>query len=274
MRGSQTRLRLPARVRRGDAITAQWANEIVSALDTLNRRAQPEQPRRVSPSAPGTHPFKLSVSYDSDTSEYRLKAHYGRVTATIWKANGASAATIASREVAVGYDSGTGASGKLVGDDFSLSSEGYLVLADSTTYGIWLTVPVTAVAELVRPASGGEYRTVTSYHNESSATIVSDSTNTESSDAGTKSTGGAVYYYLGQVVTSDDGTSTVKQYRRSDVSQGLGMLPTGLVSTDDDNSLVAGTDGALWAPPIVSTDADNSISAGSDGGAFYEEPPP
>ena len=51
------------------------------------------------------------------------------------------------------------------------------------------------------------------------------------------------------------------------------MLPTGLLSTDDDNSLIAGTDGALWVPPIVSTDPDNSISAGSDGGAFYEEPP-
>lgn len=223
-------------------------------------------------STPYQHPWKLDPSYDTGSSQHRLKVHYGRVTAAVWQNNGASATTLGSTEVSAGYDTGTGVSGKLVGDDFSASGEGYLVLSASTTYGIWLLVPVSAATDLVKPASSGEYRTVSAYQNSSAATIVADSTNTLASDAATKSTGGVVPVYLGQVTTGGDGTATTKQYRRSDVVVWTTMAPTGLVSSDVPNDLVVGTDGAL-SVVVVSEDADNDISAGSDGGAYYEEPP-
>jgi hypothetical protein len=217
------------------------------------------------------HPWKLLASYDSGEEEHRLKLAYGRVMATVWKDNGASATTIGAAEVQVTYDAGTGVSGKLVGDAFSASGEGYLVLAAETTYGIWLQVPVAGATELVKPGSSGEYRTVTSYQNSAGASIVADSTNTLPSDAATKSTGGMVPFYLGQVITGEDGTATVKQYLRSDVFVGATLAPTGLVSADVPNDLTTGTDGGLLVI-VVSRDDPNDISQGSDGGALYEEP--
>jgi hypothetical protein len=83
--------------------------------------------------------------------------------------------------------------------------------------------------------------------------------------------GSAVAFYIGKVVTTTDGAVTISQYRRSDISMGNSALPLGLISTDADNSLVAGTDNGLWVR-VVSGDASNSISGGSDGGAYYDAP--
>jgi hypothetical protein len=86
---------------------------------------------------------------------------------------------------------------------------------------------------------------------------------------------GQAVFYIGQIETGSAGESTVKQWRKSDITFGNIAIPDDLhfVSTDANNGITVGSDkGAFKAGPTVSTDANNSISTGTDGGAYYDAP--
>jgi hypothetical protein len=59
-------------------------------------------------------------------------------------------------------------------------------------------------------------------------------------------------YYIGQIQTFSDGSSIIKQWRKSDICVGNMVLPADL--------------------RIVSADTPNDIQVGTDGGALYDAP--
>jgi hypothetical protein len=158
-----------------------------------------------------------------------------------------------SADQSLSYDSSAGA---FRGDDFDTNTLGEMSLSASTVYGVWVTSGITA-----SPGYGSrqtDYDKLDDYR-AGGATVKISSTYTAYTDAATYAatlvgglTVGTGVFYIGQIETFTDGSYTVKQWRKSDITVGNIAIPDDL--------------------HFVSTDANNSISAGSDGGAYYDAP--
>lgn len=263
-------INIPSRIIPGSktAVTADWANDIREAIVRLARR---KSRGNAGGSGNSSYPFKISVATVS--TELRLYVSAGRATAMVWPSG--SAYPVFSEILCV-YSSG----GSLKDDPFDPYSGtlGYDVLTAPTTYGVWLNISLETGGGTNLPAGIGEYGGVLSVQGSvGGANIAVSSTYPDPDDGPAYSasvTGSHVaMIYLGKVVVDSDSVATIKQYRKSDVIIPIATLPTALISTDDNNSLMVGTDGSLFVPPIVSLNPLNSISVdATDLGAFYEEP--
>jgi hypothetical protein len=239
---------VPAVKKRGDAITAEWANQLRDAVVRLKNRGTID---RVFTSGKGyVHPYKIFVNYDG--SDYSMQMQIGRFTVMkLISVSGNFALISADQELA--YDSSAGA---FRGDDFDTNTLGYMALSKSTTYGVWVTSGIAKA-----PGYGStqdDYDKVDDYR-AGGATVKISSTYTSYTDAATYAstlmgglTVGEAIFYIGQIQTGSAGESTVKQWRKSDITVGNVVIPDDL--------------------HFVSTDVDNSITAGADKGAYYNAP--
>lgn len=239
---------VPAVKKRGDAITAEWANQLRDAVVRLKNRGTID---RVFPSGKGyVHPYKIFVNYDG--SAYSMQMQIGRFTVMKLIQVSSNFALI-SADQALAYDSSAGA---FRGDDFDTGTLGEMALSASTTYGVWVTSGVTE--SLGYGSRQTDYDKLDDYR-AGGATVRISSTYTLYSDAATYAatfvTGlsrGQAVFYIGQIETGSAGESTVKQWRKSDITFGNIAIPDDL--------------------HFVSTDVNNSITVGSDKGAYYDAP--
>jgi len=239
---------VPSVKKRGDAITAEWANQLRDAVVRLKNRGTID---KTFPVGGGyVHPYKIFVNYDG--SAYSMQMQIGRFT-VMKLINVSGNFALISADQYLSYDSSAGA---FRGDDFDTSTLGKMALSASTTYGVWVTSGVAKA-----PGYGStqeDYDKVDDYR-AGGATVRISSTHTAYTDAATYAStliGGLVVgeaiFYIGQIQTGSAGESTVKQWRKSDITVGNVVIPDDL--------------------HFVSTDVDNSITAGSDKGAYYNAP--
>jgi hypothetical protein len=263
---------LPAITRAGQPVTAAWANQIRTALDRLKNRGTIDKSYPIMPGY--VHPYKIFVNYTSGS--YEMQMQIGRFT--IMRLGSASGiAKLITDERYIAYD---GSAGAFLGDDFDTNTPGGIYLSSSTTYGVWLTSGVSETLGFGNPGLG-QYDTIDDYK-AGGATVRVSSTYTVYSDAVNYAlslisglSDGATVYYIGQIQTFSDGSSIIKQWRKSDICVGNMVLPADLriVSADSNNGIIEGSDGGAFKEgPTVSADANNSISTGSDGGAYYDAP--
>jgi hypothetical protein len=240
---------LPAITRAGQPVTAAWANQIRTALDRLKNRGTIDKSYPVMPGY--VHPYKIFVNYTSGS--YEMQMQIGRFT--IMRLGSASGiAKLITDERYIAYD---GSAGAFLGDDFDTNTPGGMYLSSSTTYGVWLTSGVAVTTGYGNPG-GGQYDKIDDYK-ASGATVKVSSTYTVYSDAVNYAlslisglSDGATVYYIGQIQTFSDGSSIIKQWRKSDICVGNMVLPDDL--------------------RIVSADTPNDIQVGTDGGALYVAP--
>lgn len=263
---------LPPITRVGQPVTAAWANQIRTALVRLKNRGTIDKSY---PIVPGyVHPYKIFVNYTSGS--YEMQMQIGRFT-TMRLASVSGIAKLISTDQNISYDSSAGA---FLGDDFDTNTPGAMYLSSSTTYGVWLTSGVTETLGFGNPGLG-EYNNIDDYK-AGGATVRVSSTYTAYTDAlnlalslSTGLSDGATVHYIGQIQTFSDGSSIIKQWRKSDICVGNMVLPADLriVSADSGNGIIEGSDGGAYKEgPTVSADANNSITVGGDGGAFYDAP--
>jgi hypothetical protein len=239
---------LPAITRAGQPVTAAWANQIRTALERLKNRGTIDKSYPIMPGY--VHPYKIFVNYDG--SAYSMQMQIGRFTTMkLIQVSGNFALISADQELA--YDSSAGA---FRGDDFDTNTLGEMALSASTTYGVWVTSGVTE--SLGYGSRQTDYDKLDDYR-AGGATVRISSTYTLYSDAATYAatfvTGlsrGQAVFYIGQIETGSAGQSTVKQWRKSDITFGNIAIPDDL--------------------HFVSTDVPNSITAGADKGAYYNAP--
>jgi hypothetical protein len=263
---------IPAVKKRGDTITADWANQLRDAVVRLKNRGTIDKSYPIMPGY--VHPYKIFVNYTSGS--YEMQMQIGRFT-TMRLASVSGIAKLISTDQYISYDSSAGA---FLGDDFDTNTPGGMYLSSSTTYGVWVTSGVAVTTGFGNPGDG-QYDKIDDYK-ASGATVKISSTYTVYSDAlnyavSLISTGGegVTVFYIGQIQTFSDGSSIIKQWRKSDICVGNMVLPTDLriVSADSNNGITEGSDGGAFREgPTVSTDANNSITVGGDGGAFYDAP--
>ena len=257
------------------AVTAEWANQIRTALDRLKNRGTIDNDRAMVGSY--VHPYKIYVNWDG--AAYTMQMQVGRFT-TMRMGSIAGVGTLITDEQTLAYYQSAGA---FRGDDFDTNTLGEMTLSPSTVYGVWVTSGVSLTTGYGNPvgASTRQFDKVDDYR-AGGATVRISSTYTAYTDAVTyanslvSGTYGNTVYYIGRIETFTDGSYTVKQWRKSDICVGNMGLPNDIhiVSTDASNSITVGSDlGAYYdAPPTVSAQANNSISVGSDGGPYYDAP--
>jgi len=239
---------VPAVKKRGDEITAEWANQLRDAVVRLKNRGTID---KTFPVGGGyVHPYKIFVNYDG--SAYSMQMQIGRFT-VMKLINVSGNFALISADQSLAYDSSAGA---FRGDDFDTNTLGYMALSKSTTYGVWVTSGVTE--SLGYGSRQTDYDKLDDYR-AGGATVRISSTYTVYTDAATYAatfvTGlsrGQAVFYIGQIQTGSSGESTVKQWRKSDITVGNIAIP------DDMH--------------FVSTDVNNSITAGADKGAYYDAP--
>lgn len=192
------------------------------------------------------HPFKM---FTLDTvSERRLYVAPGRVTMMQW--NGTAYPKMA--ECLVSFNSAN-----LYNDAFGpLTGNGYLTLAASKTYGIWLEIEWTSASfsNIVSGSavfSGAVNNIQARYGNSGGALIRTSETYTDYDDgtAFANSESQNAMIYIGKVETDANGVATITQYRRSDVVIPISEIADPLISSDDPNALGTGTDGGLYVEP-------------------------
>jgi hypothetical protein len=239
---------LPPVARRDQPITAEWANQVRTAIDRLKTRGTIDNVQ--TQSGGYVHPYKIFVNYDG--SDYTMQMQIGRFT-TMKLIQVSSNFALISADQELAYDSSAGA---FRGDDFDTNTLGEMALSASTTYGVWVTSGVTE--SLGYGSRQTDYDKLDDYR-AGGATVRISSTYTLYSDAATYAatfvTGlsrGQAVFYIGQIETGSAGESTVKQWRKSDITFGNIAIPDDL--------------------HFVSTDANNSITVGSDKGAYYDAP--
>ena len=192
------------------------------------------------------HPFKL-FTIDTAT-ERRLYVGPGRVTMMQW--NGTAYPKMA--ECLVSFNSAN-----LYNDAFgTFSTNGYLTLAASKTYGVWLEIewydayfPNIVSGSAV--FSGAVNNIQVRYGNTGGALIRTSETYTDYDDgtAFANSESQNAMIYIGKLETDANGVATIKQYRRSDVVIPMSEVVDPLISSDDPNALGTGTDGGLYVEP-------------------------
>ena len=239
---------IPPVVRVGDPPTANWANQVRTALDRLKNRGT------IDPTFPITssyfHPYKIFVNWDG--ADYTMQMQIGRYTAMrLIQVSGNFA--LISADQALSYDSSAGA---FRGDDFDSNTLGEMSLSASTVYGVWVTSGITASTGYGSRQT--DYDKLDDYRSDG-ATVKISSTYTDYTDAATYAatlvgglTVGTGVFYIGQIETFTDGSYTVKQWRKSDITVGNIAIPDDL--------------------HLVSTDVPNDISIGTDKGPVYVTP--
>lgn len=263
---------LPPITRAGQPVTAAWANQIRTALDRLKNRGTIDKSYPIIPGY--VHPYKIFVNYTSGS--YEMQMQIGRFT-TMRLASVSGIAKLISTDQYISYDTSAGA---FLGDDFDTSAPGAMYLSSSTTYGVWVTSGVTETLGFGNPGLG-QYDTIDDYK-ASGATVRVSSTYTVHTDAlnlalslSTGFSDGCTVHYIGQIQTFSDGSSIIKQWRKSDICVGNMVLPADLriVSADSGNGIIEGSDGGAFRQgPTVSADSPNDITVGTDGGAKYVTP--
>lgn len=189
------------------------------------------------------HPFKL-FTLDTAT-ERRLYVAPGRVTMMQWNNTRYPKMT----ECLVTFNSAN-----LYNDVFgAFSTNGYLTLAASKTYGIWLEIEWTS-ASFSNIVSGsavfsGAVNNIQARYGNSGGTLIRTSETYTEYDDGTafaNSESQNAMIYIGKVVTDANGVATITQYRRSDVVIPMSEVVDPLISSDADNAIGTGADGGLW----------------------------
>lgn len=189
------------------------------------------------------HPFKI---FTADTaSERRLYVAPGRVTMMQW--NGTAYPKMA--ECLVSFNSAN-----LYNDAFgAFSTNGYLTLAASKTYGIWLEIEWTSASfsNIVSGSavfSGAVNNIQARYGNSGGALIRTSETYTDYDDgtAFANSESQNAMIFIGKVETDANGVATITQYRRSDVVIPISEIADPLISSDADNAISTGADAGLW----------------------------
>ena len=192
------------------------------------------------------HPFKL-FTLDTAT-ERRLYVGPGRVTMMQW--NNTPYPKMA--ECLVSFNSAN-----LYNDAFGpLTGNGYLTLAASKTYGVWLEIEWTSASfsNIVSGSAvfnGAVNNIQARYGNSGGALIRTSETYTDYDDgtAFANSESQNAMIYIGKVETDANGVVAITQYRRSDVVIPISEIADPLVSSDDPNALGTGTDGGLYVEP-------------------------
>lgn len=239
---------LPPIVRPKNPVTAEWANQIRTALDRLKNRGTIDGNRPMGGAY--AHPYKIFVNWDGEA--YTMQMQIGRYTAMrLIQVSGNFA--LISADQSLSYDSSAGA---FRGDDFDSNTLGEMSLSASTVYGVWVTSGITA-----SPGYGSrqtDYDKLDDYRSDG-ATVKISSTYTDYTDAAAYAatlvgglTVGTGVFYIGQIETFADGSYTIKQWRKSDITVGNIAIPDDL--------------------HLVSTDVPNDISIGTDKGPVYVTP--
>jgi len=231
-------INIPGRIVKDQAVTALWANSVREAIARL---AQRKGPQRAAGGGGGgsSHPFRLVA--DEVSSAPVLRVSDGAFQVVRWVTN---TNTIESNSFTFAVEINSDTLG-------TESTDGYLTLSVSTTYGVFIVATKT-----VAPKTSYSNGTGTPWGiGITDPIVIIDSTYTEATDTdGLTSTGthqGKAAWYLGKAEVDGDGAVTLTQHHRSDIA---------IVEP-------------VWViPTIVSADASNSISTGSDGGAYYDEP--
>ena len=238
---------LPPIVRPKNPVTAEWANQIRTALDRLKNRGTIDNNRAMVGSY--VHPYKIFVNWDG--AAYTMQMQVGRFTTMkLISVSGNFALISIDQELA--YDTSAGA---FRGDDFDSNTLGEMSLSASTVYGVWVTSGVDR--SLGFGSRQDQYDKLDDYR-AGGATVKISSTNTLYSHAAAyaqsliSGTYGNTVFYIGQIETFTDGSYTVKQWRKSDITVGNIAIPDDL--------------------HLVSTDVPNDISIGTDKGPVYVTP--
>ena len=263
---------IPNVKKRGDTITADWANQLRDAVVRLKNRGTIDKSYPIIPGY--VHPYKIFVNYTSGS--YEMQMQIGRFT-IMRLGSVSSVAKLITDERYIAYD---GSAGAFLGDDFDTNTPGGMYLSSSTTYGVWVTSGVSETLGFGNPGLG-QYDTIDDYK-AGGATVRVSSTYTAYTDAVNYAlsliaglSDGATVYYIGQIQTFSDGSSIIKQWRKSDICVGNMVLPADLriVSADSGNGIIEGSDGGAFRQgPTVSADTPNDITVGTDGGAKYVTP--
>lgn len=192
------------------------------------------------------HPFKM---FTLDTaSERRLYVAPGRITMMQW--NNTPYPKMA--ECLVSFNSAN-----LYNDAFGpLTGNGYLTLAASKTYGVWLEIEWTSASfsNIVSGSAvfnGAVNNIQARYGNTGGALIRTSETYTDYDDgtAFANSESQNAMIYIGKVETDANGVVAITQYRRSDVVIPISEIADPLISSDSPNALSTGTDGGLHVEP-------------------------
>ena len=261
---------IPGRVRPKQPIRAKDHNQMVDGLRALTQRGIPQPPSFNRPT-PRT-PFEIIPFYDSGTP--KIQVNYGRVDRTTIHDDSAGDEILAFNTVGV-----TIGLGVLVDDPTApVAPVGELTLAASTDYGVWLKVPVKKDSWDYYDAPGDETidATLVEMAETGSATIVTDSTNTDPGDAGAMvaSTSGFAYLNIGKVEVDANDVMTITQYRKSDIILPASLYPAHIISTDNsnDNAITKGTDNGVYLAPdafVVSISGGTDITIDDDGGGAF-----
>lgn len=217
-----------------------FSREVRSSITALRDRRQVVTKL---PNLNYLHPFKL-FTLDTAT-ERRLYVGPGRVTMMQW--NGTAYPKMA--ECLVSFNSAN-----LYNDAFgAFSTNGYLTLAASKTYGIWLEIEWTSASfsNIVSGSavfSGAVNNIQARYGNSGGALIRTSETYTDYDDgtAFANSESQNAMIYIGKVETDANGVATITQYRRSDVVIPISEIADPLISSDADNAISTGADAGLW----------------------------
>ena len=239
IRNDSTKVPLPSIVDDARWI-GRFSREVRKSITALRDRRQVLTKQ---PNLNYQHPFKL---FTSDTaSQRRLYVAPGRVTMMQW--NGTAYPKMA--ECLVSFNSAN-----LYNDSFgAFSTNGYLTLAASKTYGIWLEIEWASASfsNIVGGSavfSGAVNNIQARYGNSGGALIRTSETYTDY-DHGTafaNSESQNAMIYIGKVETDANGVVTITQYRRCDVVIPISEIADPLISGDADNAIRTGADAGLW----------------------------
>jgi len=230
-------INIPGRIVKDQAVTALWANSVREAIARLASR---KEPRRGGGGGGGASlPFQIVA--DTVSAAPVIRVSDGMFTVQSWFTETNTIECNADEEsVLIG--------GGSLGTE---STDGYLSVSVSTTYGVFI-VAETAAQSRTPFANGTGYPGTMGIYDP--IVVISSSNNTAASLNAMTSSGtyaGYCGWFLGQVVVDGSGNVAITQHRRSDITV---VEPVWIYQT------------------IASADASNSITAGSDGGAYYDEP--
>jgi hypothetical protein len=217
------------------------------------------------------HPFKILVFDDGGGK--RMTVNYG-AGFTLKLVSSGGTFNYQAVEMAMYYSEG----GDLANDPFPVfGSQGSDALTTSTTYGIWLVADGTGGGATDAPSGAGyEFRTIQSM-GWTTALIVRSTTHTTPADsiafAASRLVNNSAVAFIGQITLNPDGTSTIKQYRKSDITFPSVNYSHGFVSAETNNDLVAAGSGnpGLFVQVVDRTDG-NDVLQGVNNSAFLSLP--
>lgn len=221
-----------------------WARGVNKTLQELRDR----KVAFVSARKPGTgkHPFEIVVLNIEGVN--RLYVSWGIVSAMRWT-SGQNMPHIS--ELPCTFSGGS----LLNAPGGNIATSGYEEMAESTTYGVWLAVAISA-GNVSNPFSENPTFTIKRIGTSGSdcgIAISTDYTNSDDGEDFAVAEGNVWgFYYIGSAYSGIGTDFAINQWRKSDIVVPMTTLPSAI--------------------KVVSTDANNDITAGADGGAFYDAP--